>query len=327
MMVDMKKTPFSVKYRLFSQKVKSKVSRFWRYHVLRDPEIRLPNSLLKGIGKAIKSDSASWDSSRNWHSRQEGNLLPVAVRLPYNEFQPSKGGGRVRNNPAIQALTGLPLSVHSSNDEIENGYELKYIKALRLYRAIHKETNPEYYEGLPKMNIENEKNASNGVTYGPYGVTTANKPPFTETEKDSFLSGPPSTDTNTNNNNVVVSSETVRTESTGTFDLNSLQTLHPKTVELFALLDQIKSIAIKKSHDYAGDVDPMSNFRLCETAGIPAWKGIVVRLGDKLSRIMNFAKKGELKVSDESVEDTCIDLAAYSLLCLIMYREFKNKKD
>ena len=102
--------------------------------------------------------------------------------------------------------------------------------------------------------------------------------------------------------------------------------LHPMTQEFISLLDQMKAISSAKSADYAGDTDPMSNFRLSEHAGIPAWIGITIRLGDKLSRIMNFAKKGSYKVKDESVEDTLIDLANYSLLCLIMYRDAQKAK-
>ena len=37
----------------------------------------------------------------------------------------------------------------------------------------------------------------------------------------------------------------------------------------------------------------LTNFRTCELAGIPAWKGCCVRIGDKFSRIMGFAKKYE----------------------------------
>lgn len=101
--------------------------------------------------------------------------------------------------------------------------------------------------------------------------------------------------------------------------------IHPKTQEFIDLLDKMKAVALAKSHDYAGDSDPMSNFRMCETMGIPGWKGIVIRLGDKYSRIMNFCKKESLQVKDESIIDTLLDMANYSLLCIILYNQSKEK--
>ena len=76
-----------------------------------------------------------------------------------------------------------------------------------------------------------------------------------------------------------------------------------------------------KRHDYANPDDVFANFRTCEAAGIPAWKGCCVRIGDKFSRIMGFAKKEKLKVKDESIKDTLIDMANYALIALILYEE------
>lgn len=103
------------------------------------------------------------------------------------------------------------------------------------------------------------------------------------------------------------------------------ETLHPSKIMFGELLERMAQISKAKSHDYSGDEDPMSNFRQCEAMGLPAWKGIVVRLTDKLSRIQNFCKKESLQVKDESVEDTLLDMANYALLCIIMYRETKTK--
>lgn len=96
--------------------------------------------------------------------------------------------------------------------------------------------------------------------------------------------------------------------------------------ELEKCISRMKEILIATGHDYAGSDDRFSNFRLCEAMGIPTWKGIVIRMSDKLSRIMCFAKADALKVKDESVEDTLIDLANYALLCLCAYRDEAAKK-
>ena len=43
---------------------------------------------------------------------------------------------------------------------------------------------------------------------------------------------------------------------------------------------------------------------------------------------MGFAKKEKLKVKDESIKDTLIDLANYAIIALILYEEEKeNVKD
>ena len=89
----------------------------------------------------------------------------------------------------------------------------------------------------------------------------------------------------------------------------------------YELLEIMKNTHDAKRHDYANPDDVFANFRTCEQAGIPAWKGCCVRLGDKFSRIMGFAKKEKLKVKDESIKDTLIDMANYALIALILYEE------
>lgn len=49
-----------------------------------------------------------------------------------------------------------------------------------------------------------------------------------------------------------------------------------------------------------------------------------IRLGDKLNRVSSLIKKGELKENDESLEDTLLDLAGYSILGLKYLEEHKN---
>lgn len=92
----------------------------------------------------------------------------------------------------------------------------------------------------------------------------------------------------------------------------------------YDLLDKIGDLHSRKNHDYSGD-DPLANLRMCEQIGVPAWKGTLVRLMDKWSRLMTFANKEELLVKEESFEDTLMDNAVYSLLCLILYKEARQK--
>ena len=95
----------------------------------------------------------------------------------------------------------------------------------------------------------------------------------------------------------------------------------------YELLDYMREIHDAKRHDYANEEDVFANFRSCEMAGIPAWKGCCVRIGDKFSRIMGFAKKEKLKVKDESIKDTLIDLANYAIIALILYEEEEERSN
>lgn len=60
--------------------------------------------------------------------------------------------------------------------------------------------------------------------------------------------------------------------------------------------------------------------------GMPAWISIVVQLTDKLSRIMQLTRKTlegrEASVRDETIKDTFLDSAVYSLLCIVLYEEW-----
>jgi len=96
-----------------------------------------------------------------------------------------------------------------------------------------------------------------------------------------------------------------------------------KNPEFHKVLKRLADIHDKKNTDYASDADPYKNFRKCESAGIPAYKGVYVRICDKVSRIDNFVLKGGYAVKDESFEDTCDDLANYAILLGLLYKEYK----
>jgi hypothetical protein len=91
------------------------------------------------------------------------------------------------------------------------------------------------------------------------------------------------------------------------------------------LIEEIKALHESKNHDYASDVDPLSNLRRSEALGVPAWKGVLVRLTDKWSRIEQLASGKAPK--HESLRDSLIDNAVYSLLAVIILDESKPKPD
>jgi len=98
--------------------------------------------------------------------------------------------------------------------------------------------------------------------------------------------------------------------------------LHPTSRRFFDLCDLLKEIHRKKSSDYGcpSGTDPLANIRNgARFVGIPAWKGAMVRLSDKVTRLATYNVTGQLE--NESLEDNLIDLASYSLLALLLHQE------
>jgi hypothetical protein len=82
--------------------------------------------------------------------------------------------------------------------------------------------------------------------------------------------------------------------------------------------EKMMAITKAKNSDYTGaSEDPFANFaQIGALVQIPQVVeiGFLTRMSDKLSRIGSFVTKGSLKVADESVEDTLLDLANYCIL-------------
>lgn len=98
---------------------------------------------------------------------------------------------------------------------------------------------------------------------------------------------------------------------------------HPMFYEL---LEAMAALHSRKNHDYAGKADPLRNFKKAELQGIEPWRGVLLRMSDKWSRLESFAKQDTCMVEDETIEDTLLDNAIYSLLCIILRRERKEDK-
>ena len=92
----------------------------------------------------------------------------------------------------------------------------------------------------------------------------------------------------------------------------------------YDLLDKMADLHSRKNHDYAGKGSPLRNFYKCKEMGLTPFQGVMVRLSDKWSRIESFMKQGILLVEGESVEDTLLDNAVYSLLAILLLREERN---
>ena len=97
--------------------------------------------------------------------------------------------------------------------------------------------------------------------------------------------------------------------------------MNKQSKRFYEILDVIKNLHDQKRHDYGANEDIFANFRLSELSGISAWQGSVVRMGDKYARISNFIKKGDFKFKEESIKDTLMDMAIYSLITIVLYEE------
>jgi hypothetical protein len=52
--------------------------------------------------------------------------------------------------------------------------------------------------------------------------------------------------------------------------------------------------------------------------------GVIVRLGDKIERLVNISKNGMTLVDDESIRDTLIDLHNYAAMAVMLLDEKKR---
>jgi len=96
--------------------------------------------------------------------------------------------------------------------------------------------------------------------------------------------------------------------------------VHPSSQAFYDLLNQIRDLHASKSRDYGSEHDPLANIRNgAEFVGIEPWRAAMVRLSDKVTRLATFNRTGSLHY--EGVEDTLLDLASYSLLALVLFRQ------
>lgn len=93
------------------------------------------------------------------------------------------------------------------------------------------------------------------------------------------------------------------------------------SARFYQLLEEIADLHSRKNANYSEDNDPLSNLRLCQQfVGVDPFLGVMVRLTDKFSRLSQLAK-GKPDEVGESIKDTLMDNAIYSLLAIILWEE------
>lgn len=100
---------------------------------------------------------------------------------------------------------------------------------------------------------------------------------------------------------------------------------HPMSFMFHQILDEMGELHDKKQQDYGRVLDPFANVRASVDFGIPGWVGAMVRANDKMRRIQKAASQvvaGEpVDLANEGLEDSLLDLAVYTVIALVLYRE------
>jgi hypothetical protein len=94
------------------------------------------------------------------------------------------------------------------------------------------------------------------------------------------------------------------------------------------LTEEMKELHNRKNAGYAGDSpDPFLNFRQAEAMGVSAFKGCLIRMSDKFSRICSLSKNPNNDKVNEAITDTLMDMAVYSLIAICLYEEKQKKEE
>jgi len=84
-----------------------------------------------------------------------------------------------------------------------------------------------------------------------------------------------------------------------------------------ALCEEARALMRVKNHDYAGkDTEtPWMNFQRSEIMGLcKTEQAFMVRILDKISRLITYTTSGELMVKGEGVKDSIVDIINYMVL-------------
>ena len=100
--------------------------------------------------------------------------------------------------------------------------------------------------------------------------------------------------------------------------------------ELFLLHKELcstgRELMERKNADYGATTDPFANFRMAALLHMRPELGVLLRLQDKMARLVSFIEKGNLAVKEESWKDAIIDIINYSvILCGLLQEHTQGK--
>jgi hypothetical protein len=96
--------------------------------------------------------------------------------------------------------------------------------------------------------------------------------------------------------------------------------IRPGSREFLEVLDELRTLHLRKTMDYGVDEDALSNIRSsADVVNMPAWAGCILRISDKMHRLKAFFRRGMCEF--DGVEDTLKDISCYAAIALVLYRE------
>lgn len=109
----------------------------------------------------------------------------------------------------------------------------------------------------------------------------------------------------------------LKTVEQGLASLGSRPVLEENVQKFMDITTNMAKTYAAKNHDYGNSFE-----QSCNKFGIIA---AIVRMGDKMNRLESLAVK-RAEVKDESIEDTLLDLANYSIMTVIWLRNNKHEE-
>jgi hypothetical protein len=107
---------------------------------------------------------------------------------------------------------------------------------------------------------------------------------------------------------------------TGDSILAKQDDIRPGSREFLDVLDELRTLHLRKTKDYGVDEDALSNIRQsANVVNMPAWAGCILRISDKMHRLKAFFRNGRCEF--DGVEDTLKDIACYAAIALVLHRE------
>ena len=96
--------------------------------------------------------------------------------------------------------------------------------------------------------------------------------------------------------------------------------ISPRFIEI---ISQLKTLHERKNAGYSGEdnPDPWANFRHSMDIGVPASKGAIIRMCDKIERIKSLTRLPSNEQVGEDITTTLADVAAYAIITICLLEE------